>query len=201
MSIVLQSTGGGQITIQEPATASNFTQSLPAATGTVMVSQQALTIPNVAGTVMVSGNQPAFRAFAGAAQTLTSTTDTRIALTGKTFDTASCFNNTASTVGGIPPYAFLPNVAGYYQINAVIGVVSTTTLNYNFIQIRKNNLNENIAIYGPYNATTNYGSLAVLLFLNGTTDYVDLFVQAGGNPTLSTIITNTFLSGSLVRAA
>ena len=37
MSIVLQSSGGGQITIQEPATASNFTQTLPAATGTVAV--------------------------------------------------------------------------------------------------------------------------------------------------------------------
>jgi hypothetical protein len=37
MSLVLQSSGGGQITIQEPATASNFTQTLPAATGTVVV--------------------------------------------------------------------------------------------------------------------------------------------------------------------
>jgi hypothetical protein len=37
MSLVLQSTGGGQITIQEPATASNFTQTLPAATGTVVL--------------------------------------------------------------------------------------------------------------------------------------------------------------------
>jgi hypothetical protein len=35
MSVILQSSGGGQITIQEPATASNFTQTLPAATGTV----------------------------------------------------------------------------------------------------------------------------------------------------------------------
>jgi hypothetical protein len=37
MSIVLQSSGGGQITINEPATASNFTQTLPAADGTVAV--------------------------------------------------------------------------------------------------------------------------------------------------------------------
>jgi hypothetical protein len=34
MSLVLQSSGGGQITIQEPATASNFTVTLPAADGT-----------------------------------------------------------------------------------------------------------------------------------------------------------------------
>jgi len=37
MSLILQSSGGGQITIQEPATASNFTQTLPAATGTLVV--------------------------------------------------------------------------------------------------------------------------------------------------------------------
>jgi hypothetical protein len=36
MSLVLQSSGGGQITIQEPATASNFTQTLPAASGTII---------------------------------------------------------------------------------------------------------------------------------------------------------------------
>jgi hypothetical protein len=37
MSLVLQSSGGGQITIQEPATASNFTATLPATTGTLVV--------------------------------------------------------------------------------------------------------------------------------------------------------------------
>jgi len=35
MSIVLQSSGGGSITIQEPSTASNFTQALPASSGTL----------------------------------------------------------------------------------------------------------------------------------------------------------------------
>ncbi len=38
MSIVLQSTGGGSVSIVEPTTASNFTQTLPAVTGTVVVS-------------------------------------------------------------------------------------------------------------------------------------------------------------------
>ena len=38
MSIILQSSGGGSVTIAEPATASNFTQTLPAATGTLVIS-------------------------------------------------------------------------------------------------------------------------------------------------------------------
>ena len=37
MSLVLQSSSGGSITINEPATASNFTQTLPAGTGTTVV--------------------------------------------------------------------------------------------------------------------------------------------------------------------
>ena len=36
MSVILQSSGGGQITLQEPTTASNFTQTLPASTGTIV---------------------------------------------------------------------------------------------------------------------------------------------------------------------
>lgn len=44
MSLVLQSSGGGQITLSEPATASNFTLSLPATTGTVITSGDAATV-------------------------------------------------------------------------------------------------------------------------------------------------------------
>jgi hypothetical protein len=36
MSLVLQSSGGGSVTIAEPTTASNFTQTLPAVNGTVL---------------------------------------------------------------------------------------------------------------------------------------------------------------------
>jgi hypothetical protein len=46
MSLVLQSSGGGQITIQEPATASNFTQDLPAVTGNVVIDSATQTLTN-----------------------------------------------------------------------------------------------------------------------------------------------------------
>jgi hypothetical protein len=44
MSVILQSSGGGQITLQEPTTASNFTQTLPAATGSVVLTDVAGTL-------------------------------------------------------------------------------------------------------------------------------------------------------------
>jgi hypothetical protein len=94
MSIVLQSSGGGQITIQEPATASNFTQTLPAASGEVMV----------------SGNMPAFSAYPNSQQTLSATTYTKILFQTEEFDTN---NNYASST-------FTPTVAGYYQVSTAI---------------------------------------------------------------------------------
>jgi hypothetical protein len=52
MSIVLQSSGGGSVTINEPTTASNFTQTLPAGTGTVAVQGASTNI--VSGTAVAS---------------------------------------------------------------------------------------------------------------------------------------------------
>jgi hypothetical protein len=54
MSIVLQSSGGGSLTIQEPTTASNFTQTLSSATGTVALLQT----PSFATTIGVGGATP-----------------------------------------------------------------------------------------------------------------------------------------------
>jgi hypothetical protein len=144
---------------------------------------------------------PAFRAFLGSNQTVSTTINTKVTLTNETFDTASCFNNTGSTAGGIPAYAFLPNVAGYYQINANIGASSPSNLNYNYIQIRKNGLEDSRAIYGPYGAGASYGSVSNIIFLNGSTDYVELFVQLAGDGTLNALADFTIMSGCLVRAA
>jgi hypothetical protein len=54
MSLVLQSSGGGSVTIAEPTTASNFTQTLPAATGNVALLQT----PSFATTIGVGGATP-----------------------------------------------------------------------------------------------------------------------------------------------
>jgi len=62
MSVILQSSGGGQITLQEPTTASNFTQTLPAVNGTI------LTTGNIpAGSVLqvVQGTTSTYASTAG----------------------------------------------------------------------------------------------------------------------------------------
>ena len=101
MSIVLQSTGGGSITINEPTTASNFTQTLPASTGTVMV----------------SGNMPAFSAYLSANQTVTTSTFVKVLLDAENFDTNNNFSSSR----------FTPTIAGYYQISAGLRVPTVST--------------------------------------------------------------------------
>lgn len=178
MSIVLQSTSGGSVTVSEPTTASNFTQTLPAATGTVMV----------------SGNQPAFSAYGSTNQGFTSATNAKITLDTEVFDTANCFSSSR----------FTPTVAGYYQINGKARITGTgLTAN---CAIYKNG---SLLIYGSYitpTGTVVFSTVATVVYLNGSTDYIELYGYGDttlGNPTFQAISigNNCEMSGCLVRAA
>ena len=83
------------------------------------------------GTVMVSGNMPAFSAYQGTTQSVSASTPTNMTISIKEFDTATAFNNTASTVTlnglSVPAYAFMPPVAGYYQVNGQVAFTSTAS--------------------------------------------------------------------------
>ena len=180
MSLVLQSSGGGQITIQEPATASNFTQTLPAATGTVMV----------------SGAMPAFSAYGTALQSISNETYTKIAFNTEAFDTNSNYDNTTN-------YRFTPTVAGYYQINGQTTVSSGVATGIYLLAIRKNGANAAV-FSASLNATnTTFGAVSSLIYLNGSTDYVEVFVyqSSGGTLNCGSASNVVSFSGSLVRAA
>ena len=146
---------------------------------------------------MSNATAPAFRAYLSSSQTVTSSTLTKITLNAENFDTAGCFDTST--------YRFTPNVAGYYQFNVTLGANASTALTYNYIQIYKNGVNDSVAIYPPYQSTSSYGSLATLIYLNGTTDYVELYVTLLGTGTLTvqggSQAASTYMSGALVRPA
>jgi hypothetical protein len=173
MSLVLQSSGGGSITIQEPATASNFTQTLPAATGTVLV----------------SGNQPAFSAYQSSAQTLSSATVTKITLNLEEFDTNTNFDSSR----------FTPTVAGYYQVNMMFS--ASTTSNTGYVALYKNGAAFKFGQIATANALGFNASASFLVFMNGTTDYLEMYgyLSTGATTTFGT--SNTIFSGCLVRGA
>ena len=174
MSIVLQSSGGGSITIAEPATASNFTQTLPAASGTVQV----------------SGNQPAFSAYQSSAQSVTNNTTTKIQFQTEDFDTNNNFDNATN-------YRFTPTVAGYYQLSA--GVTASTTTSNTVISLYKNGSNFK---YISIPATNCGATLSSLVFFNGSTDYAEVYVYlTGTTPTVQNGTAFTWFNGSMVRSA
>jgi hypothetical protein len=146
----------------------------------------------------VAGTGPAFRAYLASDQTVTSVVNTKVTLNTEVFDTASCFDSTTN-------YRFTPNVAGYYQFNITLGASATTSMVFNYIQLRKNGASDSIAMYGPYSGTTNFGSLSAIIYMNGTTDYIELYSQLSGTGTLvvrgGSDAISTYMSGCLVRAA
>ena len=154
-------TGSGTMTLAGPSTNSN----------------QTITIPDATGTMMVSGNMPAFSAYKNALQNLTTNTSTLIPFQTKEFDTASAYNNTGSTVGTAPQYSFNPQVAGYYQVNAAVN--ANTTWTRGSISIWKNGT----AWKYPSDViatTVNTVEANALVYLNGTTDYIQIYVLVTG---------------------
>jgi hypothetical protein len=180
MSLVLQSSGGGQITIQEPATASNFTQTLPAADGVTMV----------------SGNMPAFSAYNSANQTLTNNTWTKVNANIEVFDTNSNYDNVTN-------YRFLPTVAGYYQVNASVRVTATVSILLTVVGIYKNGTSFVECVAPPFASSFSNANVSAVMYLNGTTDYIELYAysSATGTITLDTNLGQTFINASMVRAA
>jgi hypothetical protein len=166
--------GTGSMTLQGPNTNSNQTASLPDATGTVMV----------------SGNMPAFSAYASANQSLSNGTWTKMQLNNKTFDTASCFDQTTN-------YRYTPNVSGYYQISFSFAPASPTNA---VCGVYKNG---SIYVVGSQTNNTQISSGSVLIYMNGSTDYLELYgVQySGGSMNTSASSTNIFMTGFLARAA
>jgi len=142
----------------------------------------------------VAGNGPAFSAYMSSNASFTSTSTTKVTLDTEVFDTANCFASSR----------FTPNVAGYYQINGKIRVTGTgCTASVN---IYKNGAQNIIGSYITPTGSTVFSVVSTVLYLNGSTDYVELFGYGdttSGSPTFQFIaIGNTCeMSGSLVRAA
>lgn len=139
---------------------------------------------------------PAFSAYQSSAQSISASTYTKIVFDTEEFDTASCFNNTGSTVNGIPSYSFLPNVAGYYQFNATADYANATTIVSAFYKNNSNFKASNLVV-------TNGRSLELssLIYLNGSTDYVDFRGYTSAAQNTNPGQTTVWFQAFLARAA
>lgn len=146
------------------------------------------------GATQSAGYGPAFSAYQSSAQTLSSATLTKVQFQTEEFDTASCFDSTTN-------YRFTPNVAGYYQITG--GVATASSATGCIIQIYKNGAANKIVYYNGYGsyANSNGGYGSCLLYLNGSTDYVELYCYFVTGQPISASSAGTFFQGAMVRGA
>ena len=158
-----------------------------------------ITQPEIASGV--GGTGPAFSASPSAAQTITNNTFTISNANVELFDTASCYNNTGSTVGSIPAYSFLPNVAGYYQVNAAW--FSGTSANGVNSAIYKNG-----AVYQQTSVIFYSGGQVLgvncLVYLNGSSDYIGFYMLQGQGSSYTTLASRPdlyYFAASMVRSA
>jgi len=201
-SVVIAGDTSGTVTLSAPAVSGTTTLTLPATTDTLVgktttdtLTNKTLTSPTITGaTITVASTAaPAFAAYANANISMANNTATKILFQTEEFDTNSNFASST----------FTPTVAGYYQINAAIsfgGWVST----YTFTIIYKNGSEYKRGSATANNLSGLNGIVSSIVYLNGSTDYVEIYGQHNNGSAQSTSafgISAVWFNGSFVRSA
>jgi hypothetical protein len=195
MPLSLKSSGGGSVTLDTPSTASTFTLTVPAITGTAVVTGSSATVSQAMLASNVSGNGPAIRvARTGSAQALTINVQTKVLFDTTSFDTNSNFS--------IANSRFTPTVAGYYQVNSTMQLLGTISAAGMDLSFYKNGSRDTSALYltGTYANPILLGS--ALIYCNGSTDYLEVYVAAGSSGiSVNYSAANNVFTAFLARAA
>jgi hypothetical protein len=138
---------------------------------------------------------PAFSAYASGGQSIPNATITKVQANTEEFDTASAFDNVTN-------YRFTPQVAGYYQVNGQVQFSGSASqviasIYKNGAEFKRGAQSGSAAISGQSAVAT------ALVYLNGTTDYVEFWVHqnSGGALSLTASAVYNYFQGFLARAA
>ena len=179
--------GTGTFTIASPNSNTDRTLTLPDEAGTVLTSASDIT-PN---------NGPAFSVYLSADQSISASTFTKVLLDTKVFDADNSFDLANSK--------FLPSVAGYYCFNGFICNSNGANVSRQITSFFKNGSEyaRSADITQTSTAYTTRSGGSVLIYLNGSTDYVELYGYQTGSSTafLGADNRKTVLQGYLVRTA
>jgi hypothetical protein len=159
-------------------------------------SSNTATFPAATGTVMVSGNMPAFSAYNNTTQSLSSSAYTKLAINtlDATFPNTGYDNNTN--------YRFTPTVAGYYQVNGAMAM-GTASNNCQVTIYKNGSIIKGGNESGSASASAYAVSVNALVYLNGSTDYIELYGYQGSGGSLNTSAgqSNTYFQACMVRSA
>ena len=171
-------TGTGVFSLLAPSTSTNRTLTLPDSTGTVVATGSTAVVSQAMLASGVAGNGPAFSAYNSTAQIISSGVWTKALFDTEEFDTNSNFSSSR----------FTPTVAGYYQINYEVDVYGAGSNVYGVVALYKNGISvkrgSGISATNPIEV---YFVLSALVYMNGTTDYVEIYpnINSAGTITLN----------------
>ncbi len=112
-------------------------------------------------------DNPAFSAYINADQTITSSTYTKVNFDTEEFDIGSCYDTTNKR--------WTPNKAGYYNVGGFINnFLSITGFSLSILTLYKNGVGIK-QLSDTRGSVTGTNSGNYLVYMNGTTDYVELY--------------------------
>jgi hypothetical protein len=130
---------------------------------------------------------PAFRAYNTSNQAISSQVWTKVTLDAEEFDTNNQFDSTTN-------YRFTPSVAGYYHVSCSVRAIDLEQ------QIAGLYKNGSVYSYGSYIQNCIISKHTDLVYLNGTTDYIEMYYFAVTAATLNSGSVNTYFAAHLARA-
>ena len=145
----------------------------------------------------VVGNGPAFYAWSSAgSQSVSNNVNTKVNLATTGFN----LNNNYSTANS----RFTPTVAGYYLFNGVLYCASSTNMTAGRVMFYQNGSQVTTGPILFASSTDIIASATAIFYMNGTTDYMEMFGLINGSATGPVFAANSiysFFQGSLLRAA
>jgi hypothetical protein len=180
--------------LTDTQTLTNKTLVAPAlGTPSALVLTNATGLPQAGFGTNVAGTGPAFSAYLTSNQTVTSGSWTKSTQDTEEFDTNSNFASSR----------FTPTIAGYYQINGSITFNAVNSIGRSICALYKN---ANSYKIGGYSYVTNAvgpqtNGVSTIVYMNGSSDYVELYGFVEGVGTVSFLNTSTWFNGVLVRSA
>lgn len=147
-----------------------------------------MTLSGTTGIVQPTAAAPAFSAYASTATSTPTGTFTKLVFATEEFDTNSNFASDR----------FTPTVAGYYQINGATSGGFATMI----VSVFKNGTEYKRGTQA-LGASLSCVNVSTLVYLNGSTDYVELYwYQASGSTQNSTTGSAvSYFNGAMVRSA
>ena len=199
-------------TTRVSAVASGATINTPTISGGTLssptINTATIATPTITNATITSATTaaPAFSAYLGSTQSITTNTWTKVTLSSELFDTAIAFDSSTN-------YRFTPQVAGYYQISAGIRIEGVNASNKSLAIYKNGSQLYSADTYTPSSVTYNPSYLPVTIsatiYLNGSTDYIELYGYSNGTSTgfggggggTNTAPWQTYMTGFLARSA